>query len=66
MNRSPSGSELFDYETLEPGKIQQFRYAVVETYLGNPVSIPVTIINGAQPGKTVFLAGIHGDSWVDE
>ena len=33
-----------------------------ETYLADPVRIPVTIINGSRPGPTAFLsAGIHGD-----
>ncbi|MFT4964396.1 MAG: putative deacylase, partial [Halobacteriales archaeon] len=37
-------------------------FPVSETYLGDPVRIPVTIINGERPGPTAFLtAGIHGD-----
>jgi predicted deacylase len=35
---------------------------VSETYLGDPVRIPVTIINGPEPGPTAFLsAAVHGD-----
>jgi len=45
-----------------PGETSEFRYPVSETYLGDPVRIPVTVINGPEPGPTVFLsAAIHGD-----
>jgi predicted deacylase len=45
-----------------PGERQNLRYAISETYLGDPVRIPVTIINGERPGPTVFLsAAAHGD-----
>ncbi|MES3160258.1 MAG: succinylglutamate desuccinylase/aspartoacylase family protein [Halorubrum sp.] len=45
-----------------PGEIQNIRYGISETYLGDPVRIPVTIINGARDGPTVFLsAASHGD-----
>ncbi len=45
-----------------PGERQNIRYAVSETYLGDPVRIPVTIINGERDGPTVFLsAAAHGD-----
>jgi len=56
--------EPFTYDggRVEPGETQQLRYAVSETYLGDPVRIPVTIINGPRPGPTAFLsAAIHGD-----
>ncbi len=47
---------------VEPGERQHIRYTVTETYLGDPVRIPVTIINGEQPGPTIFLsAASHGD-----
>ena len=52
----------FDGGRVEPGETKQFRYAVSETYLGDPVRIPVTIVNGSRPGPTAFLsAAIHGD-----
>ncbi|QAU11910.1 succinylglutamate desuccinylase/aspartoacylase family protein [Halorubrum sp. BOL3-1] len=52
----------FDGGRVEPGETEEFRYPVSETYLGDPVRIPVTIINGSRPGPTVFLsAAIHGD-----
>lgn len=47
---------------MEPGETEQFRYAVSETYLGDPVRIPVTTINGPRPGPTAFFsAAVHGD-----
>ncbi|WP_224335171.1 succinylglutamate desuccinylase/aspartoacylase family protein [Haloprofundus halobius] len=45
-----------------PGETQNLRYSVSETYLGDPVRIPVTIVNGERDGPTVFLsAAAHGD-----
>jgi len=44
------------------GNGQNLRYGISETYLGDPVRIPVTIINGERRGPTVFLsAAAHGD-----
>ncbi|MFC6991359.1 succinylglutamate desuccinylase/aspartoacylase family protein [Haladaptatus sp. GCM10025707] len=57
-------SNAFHYngETVEPGEVRTLRHEISETYLGDPVEIPVTIINGRQPGPSVFLtAAIHGD-----
>jgi len=56
--------EAFTYDggRVEPGETAEFRYPVSETYLGDPIRIPVTIINGPRPGPTAFLsAAIHGD-----
>jgi predicted deacylase len=55
--------EPFRYDAeVRPGEKRQVRYEVSETYLGDPVEIPVTIVNGEAGGPTVFLtAGIHGD-----
>ncbi|MFC6990040.1 succinylglutamate desuccinylase/aspartoacylase family protein [Haloplanus sp. GCM10025708] len=51
----------FDAE-VTPGEKRQFRYEVSETYLGDAVEMPVTVINGDQPGPRVFMtAAIHGD-----
>jgi predicted deacylase len=61
---SDSDAEAFTYDggQVHPGETVEFRYPVSETYLGDPVHIPVTIINGPRPGPTVFLsAAIHGD-----
>lgn len=47
---------------VDPGETANVRYTVSETYLGDPVRIPVTIVNGAFEGPTVFLtAAAHGD-----
>lgn len=52
----------FQGGSVEPGESRNFRYTVSETYLGDPIRIPVTIINGTQPGPTLFLsAATHGD-----
>jgi len=56
--------EPFEYDggVVEPGESEKFQFPVSETYLGDPVRIPVTIVNGSEPGPTVFLsAAIHGD-----
>ncbi|MFB6362207.1 MAG: succinylglutamate desuccinylase/aspartoacylase family protein [Halobacteriales archaeon] len=56
--------EPFEYDggVVEPGETEKFQHPVSETYLGDPVRIPVTIVNGSEPGPTVFLsAAIHGD-----
>jgi predicted deacylase len=57
-------ADAFEYEggVVEPGESQKFQFPVSETYLGDPVRIPVTIVNGSEPGPTCFLsAAIHGD-----
>ena len=52
----------FDGGTVDPGETRHFRFPTSETYLGDPVRIPVTIINGEEGGPTVFLAAAtHGD-----
>ncbi len=48
--------------TVGPGETANVRYTVSETYLGDPIRIPVTIINGERAGPTVCLtAALHGD-----
>jgi predicted deacylase len=59
-----SADDAFTYigGKVEPGETQNVRYSISETYLGDPVRIPVTIINGEEPGPTLFLsAAAHGD-----
>ncbi|ELY87587.1 succinylglutamate desuccinylase/aspartoacylase [Natrialba hulunbeirensis JCM 10989] len=59
-----AAAEPFTYDggSVAPGESANIRYGISETYLGDPVRIPVTIINGEQPGPTVFLsAAAHGD-----
>ncbi|MFB6113971.1 MAG: succinylglutamate desuccinylase/aspartoacylase family protein [Halodesulfurarchaeum sp.] len=56
--------EPLEYEggVIHPGESEKFQFPVTETYLGDPLEIPVTIVNGAQPGPTCFLsAASHGD-----
>lgn len=56
------GTFTYNGGSVEPGETQNIRYGISETYLGDPVRIPVTIINGEQPGPTAFLsAAAHGD-----
>ena len=61
---SPPSGDAFTYDggRVDPGETQNVRYGVSETYLGDPVRIPVTIVNGERPGPTAFLsAAAHGD-----
>ena len=61
MSREKARSFSLDFD-VNPGEQRQFRYEVSETYLGDPVEIPVTIINGSEPGPRIFMtAAIHGD-----
>ncbi|MFW5918600.1 MAG: succinylglutamate desuccinylase/aspartoacylase family protein [Halanaeroarchaeum sp.] len=47
---------------VEPGETANIRYSISETYMGDPVRVPVTIVNGERAGPTVFLsAAAHGD-----
>jgi hypothetical protein len=59
---SADGAFTYNGGKVSPGETQNIRYGISETYLGDPVRIPVTIINGEKPGPTVFLsAAAHGD-----
>ncbi|MFB6094291.1 MAG: succinylglutamate desuccinylase/aspartoacylase family protein [Halanaeroarchaeum sp.] len=47
---------------VDPGETANIRYSISETYMGDPIRVPVTIVNGEEPGPTVFLsAAAHGD-----
>jgi predicted deacylase len=52
-------------ETMDPvlpGEKRHFTYPVGETFLGQDVEMPVTVINGAHAGPRLFLsAAVHGD-----
>ena len=63
MTATSAEPEAFRYDgSVDPGEKRHIRYEVGETYLGDPVEIPITIINGEHGGPTLFLtAGIHGD-----
>jgi hypothetical protein len=56
-------SEPFRYDgEVRPGEKRHLRYEVGETYLGDPVEVPVTVVNGDRPGPRVFVvAAVHGD-----
>jgi len=57
-----NGPFVFDGGAVEPGERRKLRFTVSETYLGDPVRIPVTVVNGRHPGPTCFLgAAAHGD-----
>jgi predicted deacylase len=52
----------YDKGEVKPGETSHIRYSVSETYLGDSIDIPVSIINGDETGLTVFLsAAVHGD-----
>ena len=57
-------AERFTYDggAVDPGETANVRFTVSETYLGDPVRIPVTIVNGERAGPTLCLsAAAHGD-----
>jgi len=57
-------TEPFTYDggSVAPGERANVRYTVSETYLGDSVRVPVTVVNGERDGPTVFLsAAAHGD-----
>jgi len=57
-----AGAFTYDGGSVAPGETQNIRYSVSETYLGDPVRLPVTVINGERDGPAVFLsAAAHGD-----
>ncbi|WP_435196003.1 succinylglutamate desuccinylase/aspartoacylase family protein [Natronomonas sp. EA1] len=58
-----ANGRAFRYDgAVPPGEKRHFRYEVSETYLGDPVEVPVTIINGKHDGPRVFCtAAVHGD-----
>jgi predicted deacylase len=59
----PDSPRPFRYDgEVRLGETRQFRYEVSETYLGDPVAVPVTVINGTEPGpRLLCTAAIHGD-----
>jgi len=59
---SDKAAFTYDGGRVAPGETEHVRFPVSETYLGDPVEIPVTVINGEGDGTTVFLsAAVHGD-----
>jgi hypothetical protein len=59
----PEEPRPFHYDgTVPPGEKRHLRYEISETYLGDPVEVPVTVINGTEPGPRLCLtAAVHGD-----
>ncbi|MFB6106804.1 MAG: succinylglutamate desuccinylase/aspartoacylase family protein [Halobacteriaceae archaeon] len=56
------GAFTYNGGRVDPGEVQNLRYSISETYLGDPIRVPVTIINGSRPGPTLFMsAAAHGD-----
>ena len=59
---SHEGAFTYDGGRVAPGETQNIRYGISETYMGDPVRIPVTVVNGTEPGPTgVLTAAAHGD-----
>jgi len=57
-----SGAFTYNGGRVDPGERADIRFTISQTYLGDPIRVPVSIINGAEPGPTVFLsAAAHGD-----
>lgn len=62
MAGTSDGAFTYRGGSVAPGETADFRYTISETYLGDPLRIPVTIINGARDGPVVGLtAATHGD-----
>jgi len=59
----PPTPRPFRYDgEVRPGEKRHLRYEISETYLGDAVEVPVTIINGKKPGPRLCVtAAIHGD-----
>lgn len=51
---------------VDPGETRDVRYEVSETYLGDPIEIPATIVNGEYDEPAVCVtAALHGDELND-
>jgi hypothetical protein len=56
------GAFTYNGGRVDPGERADIRFTISQTYLGDPIRVPISIINGAEPGPTVFLsAAAHGD-----
>ncbi|NEQ31954.1 MAG: succinylglutamate desuccinylase/aspartoacylase family protein [Leptolyngbya sp. SIO4C5] len=61
MQQSATSIEIGDY-SIPPGKKQQLDLPVARLPTQTQLSLPVTVINGSQPGPRLWLsAAIHGD-----
>jgi hypothetical protein len=62
MTGMTAGAFTYSGGKVAPGESVTLRYRISETYLGDPIRVPVSIVNGAEPGPTVFMtAASHGD-----
>lgn len=49
-------------ETIAPGQLRRFELPVSRLATKTLVSLPITVVNGIEPGHTLWLSGaIHGD-----
>mgnify|MGYP005699582309 FL=1 len=56
------GNAKFYRKTIKPGTMRTVSLPLLETDLGDPWPIPVTILHGIRPGPTItVLGGVHGD-----
>lgn len=62
MTEENSAVYTYDHGQVEPGETAHFRFQVSETYVSDPIRLPITVMNGEESGPTVFLsAAVHGD-----
>ncbi len=58
---NPDALKICEYEIL-PGEIQDIGIKITESYLGNPITLPIRVYRAEKPGPHVFVtAAIHGD-----
>ena len=56
------GPFRFAGREIAPGEAAEIRLEVSEFYTAEPLSVPVTVVRGRRPGRTLFLtAAVHGD-----
>ena len=56
------GPFTFAGRVVDPGEQKEIRLEVSESYIADPLYVPVTVLRGASPGPTLFLtAAVHGD-----
>jgi predicted deacylase len=49
-------------ERVAPGEIRELSLPAGETFSGDPMPIPLTVVRGTRPGPTLCVtAGVHGD-----
>ncbi len=59
---APWGPFTFAGRRVAPGEQAELRLEVSESYIADPLYVPVTVLRGAAPGPTLFLtAAVHGD-----